>query len=130
MREEITIQTWPGIIPPSWPTTCIAIVPRLTGILSAVSSSLIIFLIFRSASRISTIYHRIMFAMSIFDIMGSIAMSFTSILMPKEMPLEKELGMLSWPGARYGNTFTCDVQGFLATFGPTCMTGYNIALCL
>jgi len=70
-----------------------------------------------------------MFAMSVFDIMGSLAMAFTSILMPKEMPLEEELGLLSWPGARYGNTFTCNVQGFLATFGPTCMVGYNIGLC-
>jgi len=112
-----------------WPTLYIAIVPRLTGVLSAISSSLIIFLIFRSASRTSTIYHRIMFAMSVFDIMGSLAMAFTSILMPKEMPLEEELGLLSWPGARYGNTFTCNVQGFLATFGPTCMVGYNIGLC-
>ena len=112
-----------------WPTLYIAIVPRLTGVLSAISSSLIIFLIFRSASRASTIYHRIMFAMSVFDIMGSLAMAFTSILMPKEMPLEEELGLLSWPGARYGNTFTCNVQGFLATFGPTCMVGYNIGLC-
>eukprot|EP00554_Chaetoceros_debilis_P005965 CAMPEP_0194079072 /NCGR_PEP_ID=MMETSP0149-20130528/5304_1 /TAXON_ID=122233 /ORGANISM="Chaetoceros debilis, Strain MM31A-1" /LENGTH=528 /DNA_ID=CAMNT_0038760441 /DNA_START=77 /DNA_END=1663 /DNA_ORIENTATION=+ len=67
--------------------------------------------------------------MSVFDIMGSLAMAFTSILMPKEMPLEEELGLLSWPGARYGNTFTCNVQGFLATFGPTCMVGYNIGLC-
>jgi len=130
MREEIHVQIWPpGLLSPLWPTTYIAIVPRLTGILSAISSSLIIFLIFRSASRISTIYHRIMFAMSVFDIMGSLAISFTSILMPKEMPLEQDLGLLSWPGARYGNTFTCNVQGFLATFGPACMTGYNIALC-
>eukprot|EP01083_Nonionella_stella_P035088 95855_1 len=113
----------------AWPTTYIAIVPRFSGILSAASSAIIIFLIFRSATRLSTIYHRIVFGMSVFDIMGSLAMALTSIMMPKTMPFEEELGLLSWPGARYGNTFTCNVQGFFATFGPTCMMGYNTSLC-
>lgn len=113
-----------------WPAFFITIVPRITGSLSVVSSGTIIFLIFRSDAKLTTIYHRIMFCMSICDILGSIAMALTTIPMPKEMPLEQELGF-EWPGgSRYGSTLSCNLQGFSFTFGTLTMFGFNGMLCL
>jgi len=112
-----------------WPGLFISIVPRITGSLSVVSSSTIIFLIYRSDAKLTTIYHRIMFCMSICDIIGSTAMTLTTIPMPKEMPLEQELGF-EWPGGnRYGNTLSCNIQGFSFTFGTLTMFGLNAMLC-
>ena len=110
------------------PVIYIHLVPRITGVTSMISTSVIMYLIFRSAQRLSTVYHRIMFCMSAFDIIGYFALALTFLPMPKEMPLEEELG-ISFPGSRYGNTFTCNLQGFSVMFGASCMLGYNGALC-
>jgi hypothetical protein len=61
-----------------------AIVPRMTGFLSAISSMLIMYVIVRSSRGLSTIYHRIMFGMSVFDIFTSVAMGLTTLPMPKD----------------------------------------------
>jgi hypothetical protein len=61
-----------------------AIVPRVTGFLSAISSMLIMYVIVRSSRGLSTIYHRIMFCMSVFDIFTSVAMGLTTLPMPKD----------------------------------------------
>jgi hypothetical protein len=71
----------PNTVDP-WETDYAALVPRFTGSLSAVSSALIIYVILRSEARLSSIYHRIMFGMSLADICGSIAMALTSLPMP------------------------------------------------
>jgi len=113
----------------AWPTTYVAIVTRITAGMSIVSSSIILYVILMSASRLSPVYHRIMFCMSVFDIIGSFGMSLTSLPMPRQMPQEEELGF-SWPGVRYGNTFTCNLQGFCIFFCTTCMLGYNVSLCV
>jgi len=60
-----------------------AAVPKITGSISAVSSSLIIYLICRSKPKLSTIYHRIMFCMSVADILASTAMALTTLPMPR-----------------------------------------------
>ena len=115
--------------PSYWPTMYIAIVPRVSGSVSAISSSIIIYLVFQSAARLSTIYHRIMFCMSVSDIILSVGYALTSLPMPAEMPMEEELGIY-WPGPRYGNTTTCNMQGFMTTFGATSMLGYIVTLCM
>ena len=115
--------------PSFWPTTYIAIVPRVSGIASAISSSIIIYQIFRSAAKLSTIYHRIMFCMSVSDIILSVGYALTSLPMPAEMPMEEELGIY-WPGPRYGNTTTCNIQGFMTSFGAISMLGYIATLCM
>jgi hypothetical protein len=61
-----------------------AIVPRVTGFLSAISSLIIMYVIVRSSRGLSTIYHRIMFCMSVFDIFTSVAMGLTTLPMPKD----------------------------------------------
>ena len=112
-----------------WPTTYIQIVPRLSGSLSAVSSATIIYLIFRSQTRLSSIYHQIMLCMSMFDISANLARVLTTIPMPTKMPQEKELGF-EWPGGRYGNHATCAAQGFFTLSGAVGMFAFNSTLCL
>jgi hypothetical protein len=112
-----------------WETDYAALVPRFTGSLSAISSALIIYVIMRSQTRLSSIYHRIMFGMSIADICGSIAMALTSLPMPSYMSKEEIFGY-HWAGTRLGNTSTCNAQGFFATFGTTSMVLFNAMLCV
>jgi hypothetical protein len=118
-----------GSIDEPWETDFAALVPRFTGGLSAISSALIIYVILRSETRLSSIYHRIMFGMSLADICGSIAMALTSLPMPSYMPKEEIFGY-HWAGTRLGNTYTCNAQGFFAFFGMGCMFNYNAMLCL
>jgi hypothetical protein len=70
-----------------------------------------------------------MFGMSLADICGSIAMALTSLPMPSYMPKEEIFGY-HWAGTRLGNTYTCNAQGFFATFGVTAMYNYNAMLCV
>jgi len=112
-----------------WETDFAALVPRFTGGLSAISSTLIIYVILRSQTRLSSIYHRIMFGMSLADICGSTAMALTSLPMPSYMPEELAIGY-SWAGTRLGNEYTCNAQGFFQTFGMISMYAYNGMLCV
>lgn len=107
-----------------------AIVPRITGTLSVVSASLTIYVILRSRTKLSSIYHRIMFGMSVADIMGSIAMGLTTLPMPTHLPREDEFKEYIFAGTRLGNTQTCDAQAFFFLFGIVTMYGYNATLCL
>ena len=100
------------------------IAPRITGSLSAISSSLIIFIIFRSTKKLRTIYHRLMFAISFADILGSIAMALTTLPMP-DIPGSDEI-----EGTRLGNIQTCEAQGFFFVFGVFTMFTYNGMLCV
>jgi hypothetical protein len=112
-----------------WETDYAALVPRFTGSLSAISSVLIIYVIMRSETRLSKIYHRIMFGMSLADVLSSTAMALTSLPMPSYMPKEEVFGY-EWAGTRLGNEYTCDAQGFFAFFGMGCMFNYNAMLCV
>ncbi len=104
-----------------WAGVSIAIV---TSSLSAISSALIIFMILRSSSPLSSTYHRIMFGMSISDVFASTAMALSTSLLPKDAVYEQfEPKML-------GNRTTCNLQGFLFTAGTNATFGYNAALCI
>jgi len=70
-----------------------------------------------------------MFGMSIADIIASVCMALASVPMPSYLPREEEFGY-DWAGARLGNSATCTAQGFLVTFGSTCMLTYNLMLCV
>ena len=116
-------------------TSFAAVTPRITGGLSTISSFLIIYLILKSEKKLSTIYHRIMFGMSVVDILGSIAMALTTLPMPKYLPDvgngdEFSIPYEHWSGSKLGNTQTCDLQGFFFIFGYTAMFTYNAALCV
>lgn len=131
--SEACNSTLPDCLSPTnrdpWERDYAAIVPRFSGGLSAISSASIIYVILRSEKGLSSIYHRIMFGMSIADILGSTAMALTSLPMPSYMPKEIEFGY-HWAGTRLGNTYTCNTQGFFASFGTVVMFFYTATLCI
>ena len=86
------------------------IVQMVTGILSASSSGLIIYIISRSQQKLSTTYHRIMALMSAFDIISSIFIALGTIMMPSDT-------MYKYAGPLLGNKNTCKIQGWLVEFG-------------
>ena len=100
------------------------IIVLLTGSISAISSALIIFIILRSFSGLSSTYHRFMFGMSISDVMASTAMLLTTLLIPKDtIYTQFEPKLL-------GNRSTCSAQGFFFTVGSNATFGYNASLCV
>jgi hypothetical protein len=56
-------------------------------------------------------------------------MALTSLPMPSYMPKETEFGY-HWAGTRLGNTYTCNAQGFFASFGVSAMFFYTATLCI
>ena len=102
-------------------TLAAALIPRFTAGISAASSFMIIYIIYRSRNKLSTIYHRIMFGMSLSDILSSAAMFLTTLPMPKELPFDHT----SFVGTRLGNRQTCEAQAFFAVLGYSTMFTYN-----
>ena len=107
-------------------TKAAAILPGISGGISALSSSLIILIIFRSSDKISTIYHRIMLGLSIADIFSSVALGLTTLPLPKELPFEHP----PYYGIRLGNSQTCTAQGFFLSFGFSAGLSYHVSLFL
>jgi hypothetical protein len=60
----------------------------VTASLSALASMLLIFIIFRSTTKLGSIYHRILFGMSFYDIIESLAMALTTI---RKLPKYRKL---------------------------------------
>eukprot|EP00979_Chaetoceros_neogracilis_P002575 scaffold435_cov275-Chaetoceros_neogracile.AAC.27 len=99
-------------------------IARASGSLSVLSSLILILIIHRSRVGLSTIYHRIMYCMSLADIMSSLAMALGSLLMPKDMIYTQ------FESAVYGNTTTCTAQGIGFLLGANLVFAYNTALCV
>lgn len=84
------------------------LIATISGSLSCVSSLVIISIIIRSKKQ--SPYHRIMLIYSIFDFVFSLAISLTTIPMPKKV---KDKNMLyEFGGPSYGNEWTCAIQGY------------------
>jgi len=99
------------------------IIAACAGTLSAVSSLTIMFLIvFRSRDALGRVYHRIMFGMSAADVLMSIAIAVTTLTMPIDSIYGQFKGLI------LGNQLTCNIQGFLFTFGGLCTSMYNTSL--
>jgi len=114
-----------------------ALVPKITGSISAVSSGTIIFLIYRSEAKLSTIYHRIMFGMSFADVFASSAMALTTLPMPRnDDPVWFQIerwtdGGIKWEDqTKLGNIQTCEAQAFFYSTCVTIMFAYNGMLCI
>lgn len=97
------------------------IVPIVTGLLSAFASVLILYVIFKSPQKLSTTYHRIMAFMSIFDIIASVFIALGTIMMPSD-------NVYDFEGPMLGNQVTCQIQGWLVTFGSS--GGASLYMCL
>jgi hypothetical protein len=92
-----------------------AIVQSLTGSISAISSLLIICVIFLSPTKLSSIYHRIILGLSITQTLYSASCALGTLPMPS--PGDYWTDSYNIQGARLGNTYTCTAQGFFITFG-------------
>jgi hypothetical protein len=102
--------------------TNIMVARCVSGSLSAIASTAIIWHILRSHARLSTTYNRLVFGMCIADIIYSIANFLTSVLLPKELDY-------LLPFAK-GNMATCNMQGFLVVLGSMLASIYNSSICL
>ena len=93
-------------------TSTSVILNAVSGILSTISSLIILNIIRMSPQKLSTTYHRIMALMSIFDIMASVCMALTTLPMPSD-------DVLRFDGPMIGNKTTCQIQGYILLMGLT-----------
>lgn len=91
------------------------IVPTVTGSISFLSSLTVVSFILRS--RVNNVYHRIIFCMSFFDMLTSLAIALTTIPMPSDVTYP-------FDGPSYGTVQTCEAQGFIY------MLGYGMVVCM
>ena len=97
-----------------------------TGTISAISSFIIIYLMYKSKKGFKqSVYHRIMLGMSFSDIIVSLAIAFTTLPMPKDMIYRQFEGLLV-----RGNVSTCTIQGFFFILGGSCTGAYICSLLL
>jgi hypothetical protein len=99
-------------------------IARCTAFLSSFSSFLIIVVILMSETKLTSSYHRIMFGMSLADAMGSLAIFFSTWMMPQDMIYTQ------FEGNVFGSSATCTAQGFLFLSGMISSFGLNMTLCL
>lgn len=100
-------------------TIALYVTPMITGTFSLIGSATIAITILQSAQRLGTPFKRIIFGLSIMDIIQSIAM----IAGPFSLPSKNE-GVL-WS---YGNQATCDTQGFFLHVGFAGVPMYMLTL--
>mmetsp|Transcript_22154 Transcript_22154/g.33155 ORF Transcript_22154/g.33155 Transcript_22154/m.33155 type:complete len:465 (-) Transcript_22154:238-1632(-) len=100
---------------------------------NTIASTLIIFIIIRSERKLSSVYHRIMFMMSIANILFTVAVALATLPMPAKFAEDGEenhLSKIDWAGPRIGNSVTCTIQGFFWIFGSMAAFSYYICLCI
>ena len=93
------------------------ITPMITGLVSFISSLIIIIMIYKSNLKLSTVYRRLVFGVSAFDLIQSLSQAISS--MP--MPVGSSVGAL-------GNDVTCDIQGLLVAVGINGSLLYSVSL--
>ncbi len=90
---------------------------------SAASSLLIISIILRSPSKLSSSYQRIMFSLCSWDTISSIAIALSTLPMSKDV-----LDVYEFVGVVLGNAGTCTAQAFAITAGQTFAIASNVTL--
>ena len=91
--------------------------PMVTGSISALASLIIIIMIRRSNLKLSTIYRRLIFGMSVSDLIQSSSQVLSTFFMPKGT---------TWMGI--GNEITCDIVGFSLNLGVGCSIWYSVSI--
>ena len=92
-----------------------------SGSLSTLSSLLIIVIILRSRTKVSSSYHRIMLFMSISDIFASVPITLATLPMPSDV-------LYPFSTLAMGNKSTCSAQAFFIIFGQVCAVLSNVIL--
>jgi len=101
------------------------VVMTITASISTISSGIVIVVISRSSTKLRSIYHRILFFKSVGDILSSLAMALSTLMMPSDMVYELTNGRHP-----LGNWTTCNVQGFSFTFGTIITFCCDAILCI
>jgi len=95
-------------VPFHYSNPALIIVASCTGALSFFSSLAIATVILRSRS--NTVFHRILFLISLFDMISSSAIALVTVPMPSDV-------IYPYAFPSYGTTATCTIQGFLFSTG-------------
>ena len=98
-----------------------AIMNITSGSLSTLSSFLIIIIILRSRTKVSSSYHRIMLFMSISDIFASVPITLATLPMPSDV-------LYPFSTLAMGNKSSCSAQAFCIIFGQVCAVLSNVIL--
>ena len=93
--------------------------PMITGSISLIGSSTISVMILKSPDKLSTPFRRLIFGLSVADVIQSLAMVLGPFSLPKDMD-----GVL-WSN---GNRTTCDIQGFALHVGFAGVPMYMLSL--
>ncbi len=102
------------------------LVSTISAFISCAASILVISLIIRSEKGLSgSVYHRIMFGMSIADLLQSLPMALTTLPMPTDMIYRNGY---QYQGLIIGNNTSCNVQGYLIYLGAMASIVYNASL--
>ena len=99
----------------------LTITSMMTSSMSILGSASIITMLLRSEKKLGSTYRRLLFGMSIMDIIFSLSVVTGSFASPKGTPLV-------W--SPVGNTTTCTLQGWALYSGNIGLTFYNCSLCL
>ena len=99
----------------------VTVIGSVTGSMSTFGSIAIIAMLLRSEKKLRSTYRRLLFCMSVADIIFSTSIVCASFPSPKDTP-----GVWS----PMGNTFTCALQGLALYSGNIGLTFYNCSLCL
>ena len=96
-----------------------AVIPIISGSISVVGSVTLILVMVRSEKKVSTTYRRLVFGMSIFDTLFSLACLVSTFASPRNTaPI--------W--IAFGNRSTCTIQGIMTFTGSVGTTMYNSML--
>ncbi len=88
------------------------ITSTISATLSSFSSALVMTFILRSQTKLKGAYHRIMFFMSFWDLVSSLAIAITTLPMPSDVH-----EIYDFMGRAFGTVSTCEIQGFLIVIG-------------
>lgn len=94
----------------------------ISGVLSFIASTTMAIMILRSAPKLGTPFRRIIFGLSVSDMLQSISSVIGPIV---TVPAPGNIKL--W---NIGNQKTCDFQGFIVTFGATMCCFYTLFLCM
>ena len=105
----------------SWFDIAIFTAPILSGSLSLLASSTIIWKIFQSETKLKAPYCRLLFGMTFYDVIFSCANIASTMPVPAVVSPTSSFGAV-------GNDITCSIQGMTFAFAGNILAFYNLSL--
>ena len=109
----------------------LSVVPTLTGGISALASGTILYSILNSKVKLKVPYRRLVFALSLFDLICSVAYATSSWVLPTATAkIGSDGNEITSPQLSFGTQTTCEAQGFFFIFGYSGSILASSALCI